>query len=183
MISVSARKLFHRVLIALVVLSMGFALSSGILYDVSKKMHGKVMADIKVRLYHHIVTMPVPARHYFLLPPESYSKELLTQPLPFAALINILFNSVFNMLFQPVFLCSFTPQVIINVVLFPFFLYAAVRYFKKVWVMLAVFIALALTVCTYDSVIEALIRHGMSCELIYILIGLGGFTGWITKDS
>jgi hypothetical protein len=150
--------------------------------DASKKLSDKVMPDIKERFYHHISTLEVDAKRYFLLPAGSYSIELFTQPLSFAVLAGILVNSIFNILFQPVFLCPFTPQVILNVILLPFFLYGAVRYFRKTWPLLIIFTVVSFQIGIYDSGIEALIRHGMSCELIYLLIGLAGFTGWITRS-
>lgn len=179
-----SKTILNRAVILLVVFFIGFALSSGIIQDGAKRLSDRVMPGLKERLSHHILTLVVvDAKHYFLLPVGGYSKELFTQPLSPVVLASILGNSIFHVLFQPVFLCPFTPQVIINLVLLPFFLYAVVKYFKKVWLMLAIFIVMSFQVGIYDSGIEALIRHGMSCELIYLLIGLAGFTGLITRRS
>jgi hypothetical protein len=169
--------------IALVIFFIGFALSSGLALDISKKFSDRVAPDIKNRLCHHISTLEVDAKHYFLLPAGSYTIELYTRSLSYTTLAIILINSIFNILFQPVFFCVFTPQVILNAVLLPFFLYAAVRYFKKVWPLLTLFCILSFQIGVYDSGVEALIRHGMSCELIYLLVGIAGFTGWIARSS
>ncbi len=178
------KKTLNRAIILLAIFFIGFALSSGIILRGAKKVSDRVMPGLSARFSHHILTLgAVDAKHYFLLPAGGYSKELFTQPLAPAVLASILGNSIFHILFQPVFLCPFTPQVIINLVLLPFFLYGAVKYFKKVWLMLAIFIVMSFQVGIYDSGIEALIRHGMSCELLYLLIGVAGFTGWITKNS
>lgn len=172
----------YYIAIALLVCFIAFALSSGIAGDISKKISKKLMPGIKYRLYHHIGNLEVSAKHYFLLPSGWYVKELFTEPLSTEVLMSMFFNSVFNILFQPVFLCPFTPQVILNVVLAPFFIYGAVRYFGKVWPLLILFLVLSFQIGTYDSVVEALVRHGMSCELIYLMIGLAGFTGWTAKS-
>lgn len=183
MAALPKRYLFY-LAIAFVLLLIGFMLSSGIAVNLATKTLDKVMPDIKLRLGHHIMTLVIDgAKRYFLFPMGHYTKELYTEPLSFAIVGTILGNSIFNILFQPVFLCPFTPQVILNALLFPFFLYGAFRYLKKTWLMLIIFVVLAFYIGVYDSGVEALIRHGMSCELIYLLIGLAGFTGWITKNS
>lgn len=153
---------------------------------VSDMIHEKIersMPDIKERLYHHILTLQVDARHYFLFPPGEYRIDLFTRPLSVPAMATIVYNSAFSLLFQPVFLCPFTPQVIVNLVLLPFFIYAAVRYFHRVFILLAVFVMTTFQIGIYDSGVEALIRHGMLCELIYLLVGTAGFADLISKNS
>lgn len=179
---ISKRILYH-LSIALVVLFTGFALSSGVTADLSKKLSDKVMPGVTSRLHHHISNLEVNAKHYFVLPFGCYKKELYTQPLTFAILPVILVNSIYNILFQPVFICPFTPQIIVNILALPFFLYGSIRYFKKIWPLLIVLAVISFQVGVYDSVVETLIRHGMSCELIYLLIGSAGFADWITKRS
>jgi len=180
---ISAKKTARFVLIASVILIIGFVLSSGIAVEISDSFSAKVMDTIKARLYRHITNLEVDSKHCYLLPFGKYSIGLYVQPLSYSTLALFVFNSVFNILFQPVFLCPFTPQVFVNIVLLPFFLYGVVRYFKKVWFLVAIFIVLSFWIGIYDSGVEALIRHGMSCELIYVLIGTAGFASWITKNS
>lgn len=181
---ISLRNVIRFTMIALTVFVIGFMLSSGIAFDLSKKVSDKVIFELTKRFHHHIFTLEVvDAKHYFLLPIGRYTIELHAKPLSLVVLAGILANSIFNILFQPVFLCPFTPQVILNAALFPFFLYGAVRYFKKAWPLLVLFIILSFLIGAYDSVIEPLIRHGMSCELIYLLVSSAGFTGWIVKGS
>lgn len=176
--------IFRHVIIVLLVLVLGFAFSSNLVHDASRKIIDKIMIGIEQRLYHHITTLGlVDAKHYFVIPPEGYGIELCKHSLSLATLAVVCGNSIFNLIFQPVFFCSFTPQAILNIIFFPFFLYGAVRYFKKTWIMLIIFIALSCQIGMYDSAVEALIRHGMSCELIYLLISTAGFAGWITKSS
>lgn len=181
--AISYKKILRYVCIALLLLSIGFALSSGLALNLSKDLSDKLLSVLKERLFHHILTLEVDAKHYFLFPTGSYSIELFTQPLSFTVLMSILINSIFNILFQPVFLCPFTPQAILNLVLFPFFLCGIVRYFRKAWLMLIIFVSISFHIGIYDAGVESLLRHGMSCELIYLLIGSAGFTGLITKSS
>ncbi|MBN2452734.1 MAG: hypothetical protein JXB40_00540 [Candidatus Omnitrophica bacterium] len=180
---VFVRNAFSCILIALVVLFIGFSLSSGMVTRALEVISDRTMAGIQVRFLHHISNLEVTAKHYFLVPTGSYLKELLMEPIPLAMLAQILANSVFNILFQPVFISPFTPQVVLNLVAFPFFLYGAVRYFGRTWFLLIIFIMISFQIGIYDSVVEALIRHGMPCELIYLLIGAAGLAGWITKNS
>ena len=88
----------------------------------------------------------------------------------------------YNVLFQPQFLCIFTPQVILNYGLFPFFILGAIKYFTKVPIIVLVFLAMSVYAGLYGSMIESLVRHRMVCDLIYILIGIAGFTDWATKN-
>ena len=178
-----ARKILHHVLVMLVILAIGFALSSGMATDTAKRLSDRVMSDAQSRLHHHILNLQVDAKHYFILPSGCYKKELYTQPLAFAILPVILANSVFNILFQPVFICPFTPQAIVNALLLPFFLYGSVKYFKRVWPLLVILAVMSFQIGIYDSIVEPLMRHGMSCELIYLLIGLAGFASWTAKTS
>jgi hypothetical protein len=181
---ISVRRVSYQAAALLLIFSIGFALSSGAAFNACSRISEKMTVGIEASLYHHVLTLcVVGAKHYFLFPTGNYTAGLITQPLSFPVLAAILFNSIFNILFQPVFLCPFTPQVIVNLVLLPFFLYGAVSYFRKTWLLLVIFTVLSFYIGVFDSGVEALIRHGMPCELIYLLIGLAGFTGWITKNS
>lgn len=167
---------------AVVVVCCYMVFSGAVSHIISEKIE-RSMPDIKERLYHHILTLQVDARHYFLFSPGEYKIDLFTEPLSIRSIATILYNSAFSLLFQPVFLCPFTPQVIINLVLLPFFIYASVRYFHRVFILLAVFVMTTFQIGIYDSGVEALIRHGMLCELIYLLIGTAGFSDLILKNS
>jgi len=189
--TISIRSAINKIIIVFIIFVIGFVLSSGVALDFYHRLSDKVMTDIGTYLYHHILTLfTVDARHYFLLPEGGYTKELANaylqnsvQPIRFPLLVTIFFNGLFNILFQPVFLCLHTPQSILNLMAFPFFLYGIIRYFRKIWGILIIFLILSFRISIYDSGVEALIRHGMICELLYLLIGSAGFASWITKNS
>ena len=98
-------------------------------------------------------------------------------------ILPISLNALFNSLFQPIFLCIFTPQVVLNYVLFPFFIYGTIMYFKKLSLMIFFFFIYSIYIGMNGSITEPLIRHRMTCELIYLLIALAGFEGWIIRRS
>jgi len=180
--TISFKNAFWQAFIVLIIFIIGFSLSSGMVLDCAKKISDKYGSDILNRLYHHTLDLEVDSKHYFIRPIGGYTVKLCTEPPSLAIMASLLFNCIFNILFQPVFFCPFTPQVLLNVVLFPFFVYGLIKYFSKVWFMAAIFIIISFQAGIYDSGVEALIRHSMSCELIYLLIGSAGFTGWIIKS-
>lgn len=120
---------------------------------------------------------------YYLLPDGMYNAGMCVNPLSTGIILAMTGNALFNALFQPIFPCVFSPQAMLNYILFPFFLYGAVKYFRKLWFMIILFFCWYIYSGLYGCVIEALIRHRMPCELIYLLLGLAGFTDWITKKS
>ncbi|MBU0606123.1 MAG: hypothetical protein KKH77_07535 [Candidatus Omnitrophica bacterium] len=179
---------FRYISIALVVLFIGFALSSGLLHDSLTKVTAGVTAEFTNDITRHCKTLWVYSFqksrwHYFLLPEGAYTSAFYTTQLSLSTVVNIISNSMFNALFQPLFFCAFTPQTVFNCLLFPFFLYGAIIYFKKVPIMVLVCLGLYAYIGIYSSVVEPIIRHRMSCELIYLLIGLAGFINLITERS
>lgn len=121
--------------------------------------------------------------HYFLLPDGGYTAAFFAAPLSARSIAGILSAALFNSFFQPVFPCVLTPQMFLNALLFPFFVYAAVRYFRKVPLLVIILVGMYLYAALYGSVVEALVRHRMSCELLYLMLGLAGFMDWITARS
>jgi len=114
-------------------------------------------------------------RYHFLFPPGTYSKSYVLKNISHTTAFPVLFNAFFNSVFQPLFLCVFTPQVVLVYALFPFFLYGCLRYFKKVPLMVIFFIWYSVFIGLKQPVVEALVRHRLSCELLYLSIGLAGF--------
>lgn len=174
--------------IALVVFVIGFALSSGLLHDFLTKVITGITAEFKIYIERHCSTLWVHSFqksrwHYFLLPEGAYTAAFYTTPLSLLTVGTVLSNSLFNTLFQPLFICALTPQTVFNCLLFPFFLYGAVKYFKRIYIMIFVLLGMYVYIGFYSSVVEPIIRHRMSCELIYLLIGLAGFVNLITGRS
>lgn len=184
-VRISAKSISLQIFVIAALFAVGFALSTGILSGVYHTLAGKFVDDIEESIFHHTLTLVSreDVRHYFLFPEGEYAGWIFAQPPSVAVFASVFFYSIFNMLFQPVFLCVFTPQVILNVVAFPFFLYGSVRYFRKVWPLLLSFVLITFRIGIYDSSVEALMRHGMICELFYLMIGSAGFAGWIAKRS
>lgn len=175
--------LFYRASLVLLIFIIGFLLSNPVLlWDLGKHFLAEMRQEIWDYAQQTITkVMGYPnARHYFLLPEGGYL-EFQKEGVSFKMALAILSNALFNSLFQPIFLCIFTPQAILNYILFPFFLYGAIRYFRKLPIMILFFIAFSLYIGIRASIVESLIRHRMSCELIYLLIGLAGFTDWIRE--
>ena len=164
-------------------IAIALLFSSGQSSKLAERGYGKITDTAKYFFAYHCLSLDRTARHYFLLPEGGYKAEYCTMPLPFSAITAMAANAFFNAFFQPLFLCVFTPQTVLNFLLFPFFLYGAVKYFKKVPIMIMAVIFLYIYTALYGSVIEALIRHRISCELVYLLIGLAGFTDLITRSS
>jgi hypothetical protein len=177
------KRIFYFILAGLLLFILGFLLSSGLFSDFIKYGTEKVNTEIKKGIIHqaNAISLYPQAKHYMLLPPDSYLK-FYTKGLSFTMFFTILTNALFNALFQPIFISIFTPQVILNYMLFPFFIYGAIKYFKRVPLMVFVFLGISVYIGLHNAVIESLIRHRLSCELIYLLIGLAGFTGWITES-
>jgi len=122
------------------------------------------------------------ATHYFILPQGKYF-EYIEFGLNPRTLFQTLLNAIFNFMFQPIFLCLFTPQTVLTYLIFPFFIYGSVVYFRKVPLMIIFFFGFGLYLGMRDSVVESLVRHRMVCDLIYLSIGTAGFTRWITEKS
>ncbi|MFH1868347.1 MAG: hypothetical protein ABH843_05195 [Candidatus Omnitrophota bacterium] len=182
------KNILYCVCAALVVLLIGFSLSSGMLHDSLAKAAAGIKAEFTYNINRHCQTLWVYSFqksrwHYFLLPEGAYTAAFYTTPLSLATIAVILANSTFNAMFQPLFLCALTPQAIFNCLLFPFFLYGTVKYFRKVPIMILVCLGIYVYIGTYSSIVEPIIRHRMSCELIYLLIGLAGFINLITGRS
>jgi hypothetical protein len=174
-------KRFYFSMISAAVFLFAFGLSSGLFGEIMR--HGEEMALPRlanILKYHYNTLLIYPdARHYLLLPEGGYvglSSTGFVRGVVFALLSSALFNA----LFQPIFLCVLTPQAVLNYLLFPFFIYGAIKYFKKVWPIVFFFIIFSVYIGLSGSVVEPLVRHRMPCELIYISIGVAGFTRWIT---
>lgn len=179
---------FRYICVTLVVLVIGFVLSSGLLHDFLTKAATSVTVEFTNYINQHCRTFWVYAFqsskwHYFLLPEGAYTAAFYTTPLSLSTVVTVVSNSLFNTLFQPLFICALTPQTVFNCLLFPFFLYGAVKYFKKIYFMIFVLLGMYVYIGMYSSVVEPIIRHRMSCELIYLLIGLAGFVSLITGKS
>ena len=179
---------FRYVCIVLAVFLIGFTLSSGLLHDFLTKAVTEITAEFKRDIGRHCHTLWIyPFQkskwHYFLLPEGAYTVAFYTTPLSLSTIVTIISNSMLNVLFQPLFFCALTPQTIFNCLLFPFFLYGAIKYFKKVPIMILICLGAYAYIGIHNSVVEPIIRHRMSCELIYLLIGLAGFINLITGRS
>lgn len=166
----------------LIIFAIGFSIRTGLISTSFDAIKNKLIARIGYCVIYHTTTLEREARHYFLLPQGAYGIDIYLKPLSAYLAAAASLNALFNSLFQPLFLCIFTPQILFNLLLFPFFLYGAIRYFKRLPIMILVFFIVYIYTGLYGSVIEALIRHRMSCELIYLLIGVAGFTGLITEN-
>lgn len=163
--------------------ALAFSLSSGLFFEFVEYGLEKITPKVEIYIRAQVGRLEnyPDAKQYLLLPGGKYL-EFYTKGLSLGMFFTIIANALFNSLFQPIFFCVFTPQVILNYILFPFFLYGAIKHFKKIPIMLLVFLAVSIYIGMHSSLVETLIRHRMSCELIYLLIGLAGFTDWITKN-
>ena len=163
---------------------IGFAISSRIFVSPISSALDRVYPSVDACVYSNLnkFEMYPHAWQYFLLPGGGYST-----PYPaittMSGLITVIFNALFNALFQPVFLCIFTPQTIATCVLFPFFIYGAIAYFRRIPLLILFFFAFSLYIGMRDFVVEPLIRHRTACELIFYMIGVAGLGRWITKRS
>ena len=81
---------------------------------------------------------------------------------------------ILNLMAQPLFLCVLTPQSVLNMIVFPFFLKACVQHYRKftIWIMWIAVYGTFVTI--YDGVSESLVRHRMAIELFYYAIGVVG---------
>lgn len=176
------KKIPFLLLIPIIVFTCGFLLSSGFFTKFAAYASGMFLFKVERLLYHNLLMFPMYpyATHYFIIP-DGASWYFFAKGLTPGFMLAVIPNIFYNALFQPLILCVFTPQVILNYALFPFFLYGAFKYFKKVPVMIIGLLAIYAYVALYSSIIEPLIRHRISCELIYILIGLAGFINLTTE--
>ena len=167
-----------------VVFVVAFLLSSSLLYGFIKCVEAKLFSVSNDFAYRHFNNFYIyrDARFYFLFSQKDMF-QFYVNGLSLGIIVNMFSNALFNALFQPVFLCVFTPQVILNYILFPFFLYGVVAYFRKIPIMIIFLFFFYAYIGLKNTVVEPLIRHRMSCELIYLLVGLAGLTGWITRKS
>lgn len=177
-------KAFSYLTFFFIVFVAGFSISSGRLSLFLRYFTDWVISNIEYAILYHSNTLQIyrDAMRYFLLPKGWYLK-LHTEGFSSIMILPILLNALFNSLFQPIFLCAFTPQVVLNYMVFPFFIYGTIRYFKKVSLMILFFLLYCIYIGISGSVTEPLIRHRLACELIYLLIGLAGFESWITRRS
>ncbi len=155
------------------------------LFKAAAHLTDEARTFMEISLYHNYsasVAYDRQPKHYYLLSDDEFI-EFYKNGISWRLAVSATGNALFNVLAQPVFPCVFTPQVFLNVVLLPFFIYGAVLNFKKVPIMIICCLVLAVYVGLRDSIIESLIRHRMPCELIYLSIGLAGFTRWITRNS
>ncbi len=179
-----SKKIVHFTLLYILLFVLGFLLS----WETSIFLIGRVLNNIGYQinglfLFHYNTFRIYPdARHYFIFPDGGYLRFFI-EGIHLNIVIPTLSNVLFNALFQPLFLCIFTPQTILTYLLLPFFIYAAVKYFKKVPIMVLFLVGFLLFIGIKDSVVEPLIRHRMVCELIYFCIGSAGLADWITRRS
>jgi len=194
----SSKKTLYLPLSFLIIFLAGYLLSSGQLASFINRGVSMAASRIDISIAYDKMRYWIypDASQFFKLPDGEYARlypyslstaakeftRAYSTPVSFAIAVTVLSNALFNALFQPVFLCVFTPQAALNYLLFPFFLYGSLKYFMKVPLMIIFFFICMVSIGLNNSVTEALIRHRMTCELIYILIGLAGFTGWITKS-
>ena len=120
------------------------------------------------------------AKRYMIYPGGSIAYK---ESLSVKNFIIIAFKSMFHTIFEPLFICVFTPQTVLNFILFPFFLYGAIRYFTRVPVIILTFTVIAVYVGMRNVYVEALIRHRIPCDFLYVLIAIAGLRGLITEKS
>jgi|GEM_PF-2365601 len=175
------KSIFFVVIVSIALFLAGFIISSGIGAELLNNTVSGLNAKVGSHFVSHYARIWESGRHYFLLPEKDYA-EYGINGFSIRMIVPVFLNAIFHILFQPVFLCVFSPQVVLNIVMLPFALYGAVKYFTRVPLIIAAFIIISFYAGIHGVVVEALIRHGMICELIYILIGSAGFTGLITKS-
>jgi fumarate reductase subunit C len=175
------RNIFFICTVSVAIFLAGYLLSSGIAADLLGSAVSYVKAEVGSYFWNHCARLETGGRHYFLLPEKGYT-DYIIKGFSLTMIFQVFFNTLFNLLFQPVFLCAFSPQVILNIIILPFSLYGAVKYFSRVPIVIITFFAVSFYMGIYGAAIEALIRHGMVCELIYILIGSAGLADLITKS-
>ena len=181
------------IILAAAIFIEAFLFSSGLLEELTDSailatsmVSYALKAKIKTRLVSHVTAFSVfedRPKYHFILPNEEHSISYVLNNITLKTFFPILENALFNSIFQPVFLCIFTPQVVLTYILFPFFLYGCFKYYRKVPIMIIFFIAYCVYMGLRQPVVEALIRHRLSCELIYISISLAGFFRLIERRS
>ncbi len=166
-----------------VVFIFAFSLSSGLFSKAATPTLDKLWKlTHKIFREHSNSLIAYPnAHHYFLFTREFEYLKIYRQDLSPQLIFNAVINALVNVLLQPMFLCIFTPQTILNFILFPFFLYGIIRYFKKLPVMILFLFIFSAFIGMRDAIVEALVRHRMVCDQIYLLIGIAGLKGWITE--
>ena len=161
-----------------------FLLSSSLLHEFTGPVKDKVFSMADGFAYRHFNNFYIyPDSRFYFLFTQNDGLQFHEKGISFDIICSMATNALFNSLFQPVFFCIFTPQVILNYALFPFFLYGVVAYFRKIPIAIIFLFIFYVYIGLRNNVVEPLIRHRMSCELIYLLLGLAGLTGWITRKS
>ena len=180
---ITSKRKFYIAASFIMIFFAGYAFSSGLFQKADTLASDKLKSQTEAIMTRHLRNLYLypGAKNYFLVSEPDYSKFINEGP-SLGIFITIFFSAIFNVIFQPVFLSVLTPQSILNYLLFPFFLFGAVRHFKKIWFLLVVYLLMAFYVGTRGSVVEVLVRHRMVCDLIYLLIGLAGFTTWIGES-
>ena len=115
------------------VIAFSFLLSSGLFSDFLASSFKKIESGILyIASYHLNIFNTYPAaRRTFIFQETGYT-ELFNRGLVPIAFFNLILNGMLNILFQPLMLCIFTPQVILNFILFPFFLYGVFVHFRRI---------------------------------------------------
>jgi len=170
------------VLFLLAAFLAGFVVSSGIFEKVLNYNLYEKFPALKAVVYAAAskFEMYKEARRYSAYPkgPAAYKKTITCKNF-----VIIAFNGIFHAIFEPLFICAFTPQVVLNFILFPFFLYGAIRYFTRVPIIILTFITIAVYVGMRNVYVESLIRHRIPCDFLYVLIAIAGLRGLITEKS
>jgi len=176
------KKIFFIALVTIIVFISGYMLSSGLFVDFFNHVIEDTVLKIELRVLQHFCSFEKEAYHYLLLPASGYAEVIYAKQLSFSTFFTLFSNTLFNTLLQPAFFCIFTPQVVLKCMLFPFFVYGSIKYFRKSFFMLVVFFGISFYIGLRTSIVEVLVRHGMICDLIYLLIGLAGFTDWMQES-
>lgn len=169
-------------LLGILIFVFAFLYSSSLAEKFIHVAANKLFLNISSNIVRHfnVINIYSGAWHYFLLSREDvpiFYLHGLSWRMAFVAISNAMFNTFF----QPIFLCVFTPQAIFNYILFPFFIYGSIIYFKKIPLAVILFVVFSIYIGMNDSIVEPLIRHRIACELIYLAIGVAGLTNLITK--
>ena len=182
-ITLNRRKIFF-LIICVFVFFLGFSITSQFITEFNKK--ALAILNIKLKPYFNIqlarFSIYPDAKYYFLLTESRDYFVLYTKGISWKMFFTILLNSLSNAFFQPVFLSVFILQTILYIGLFPFFVWGVVKYFKKVPFIVFGFFLVYFYIGLGSTFVESLIRHRLSCELVYLLIGIAGFINWITKE-
>lgn len=152
--------------------------------DILKEVEQYGKKQLNDYLYFHLrrYELYIESKHFHIVP-EGSSRAHIEQGPSFGILASMLINGAVNFIFQPLFVSVFMPQVLLNFFLLPFFIYGCVKYFTKVPFLIILFFMTATYAIFYAVIVEPLIRYRLSCEMLYILIGVAGFINLITKRS